>query len=99
MIIENMGQLKRSDRSRIRKIDNTYYLVAGKDCYQINEIGALIINAVGKDITIEAVSKKLSVMYNNPSIENIYSDVQEFINFIIEKKIVEGPACEEMMNT
>lgn len=99
MTIENMSQLKRSDRSRIRKIDNSYYLVSGKDCYQINEIGALIINAVGKDITIEAVSKKLSVMYNNPSIENIYSDVQEFINFIIEKKIVEGPACEEMMNT
>lgn len=99
MTIENMSQLKRSDRSRIRKIDNSYYLVSGKDCYQINEIGALIINAVGKDITIEAVSKKLSIMYNNPSIENIYSDVQEFINFIIEKKIVEGPACEEMMNT
>lgn len=94
MRINNMRQLRRRDRSRIRKIENNYYLLSGNECYQVNEIGALIVNAVGKDITIDAVCEKLSIMYNNPDIAGVRMDVDTFINFIIEKGIV----SEDILN-
>lgn len=98
MRIKNMNQLKRNENSRIRKIDNNYYILSGRDCYQINEIGALIINAVGKDLTINMACEKLSVMYNNPDVESIVNDVHKFINFIIENKIVEGSVHGDIKN-
>ena len=83
MKVDNMNQLKRSDNTRIRKIELSYYLIKSGECYEINEIGALVVNAIGK------VCERLSKMYNYENLKVIECDVRKFIDYLIENKIVD----------
>lgn len=87
-MISNLNQLYRQDNVRIRKIENVFYLVCGRACYEINETGALIVNAIGKDLSIDKVCEKLSQIYKYTEIEQIRDDVEKFIEFIVDNGIV-----------
>lgn len=89
MKVDNMNQLKRSDNTRIRKIELSYYLIKSGECYEINEIGALVVNAIGKDLSISKVCERLSKMYNYENLKVIECDVRKFIDYLIENKIVD----------
>lgn len=88
MTIDNMNQLSRINNSRIRKIEEHYYLINTGDCYQLNEIGALIVNAVGKDLPMARVYSRLSEMYGLDDIETIAKDVDDYINFLLKENVL-----------
>lgn len=87
-MISNLSQLRRTDKSRIRKIEGAYYIVCGKNCYQANETGALIVNAIGKDIAIKTVCEKLASIYGYADTAIIEVDVHTFLDFLLDNKIV-----------
>ncbi|MCL2221913.1 MAG: PqqD family protein [Oscillospiraceae bacterium] len=88
-MIDNMNQLSRKNDAQLRKLDETYYIIAKNSCFEANEIGATIMNAIGKDLHIDDVCSKLSSRYEYDDVEGIKSDVYSFIEFLIENDIAE----------
>jgi|GEM_PF-1556035 len=88
MKIENMNQLKRMNNTRIRKIEQSYYLISNGECFELNEIGALVVNAIGKDLSFGKVCMRLSDIYSYKNIEIIERDVSNYIDYLIENDIV-----------
>ena len=95
-MITNLNQLTREENVRLRRVENTFYIVCGKDCFETNETGALIVNALGKDLSIEAVCEKLSDIYSYDDVDAIKTDVIEFVNFIIANKIATEVASDSL---
>ncbi|MBD8917666.1 MAG: PqqD family protein [Lachnospiraceae bacterium] len=93
-MITNLNQLTRKENVRLRRVENTFYIVCGKDCYETNETGALIVNAIGKDLSIDSVCEKLSDMYSYNDMEAIKTDVNEFVDFIMANNIAAEAASE-----
>lgn len=94
-MIKNLNQLTRNENVRLRRVENTFYIVCGKECFETNETGALIVNALGKDLSIDSVCEKLSDMYSYNDMEAIKTDVNDFVDFIIANNI----ATEDVSNS
>lgn len=88
MTINNMNQLSRTNNSRIRKIEEHYYLINKGECYQLNEIGALIVNAVGKDLPMDRVYSRLSEIYGFDDLDTIAKDVNNYVRFLLKENLV-----------
>lgn len=88
MNIKNLKQLSCNDRLNLRKIQNKYYLIAGRSCYEVNNTGASIVNVIGQDITLEELCEKLSTKYHFEDISIIKSDVIKFINYLINEGMI-----------
>jgi len=88
MIVNNLIELKTYENISLRKINDTYYVIRGVETYELNEIGAIIVNALGKDITVEELCNRILKKYNHDNIEQIKLDVNTYINFLINEKII-----------
>lgn len=84
-MINNLNELKRNEKLTLRKVGDQFYMLCGTDCYEVNNIGASIVNAIGKDITISVLCEKLSGKYDFPDVEQIRRDVYSFIDFLISE--------------
>jgi hypothetical protein len=84
-----MNELSRIGNTRIRRIEDAYYILSGRNCYEVNEIGAIIVNAVGKNLTMDEVCDKLASIYEFNDKDTINRDANEFIKFLLCEKIIE----------
>ena len=87
-MIDNLNELNRNEKLRIRKIDEKYYLLCGTNCFEVNDIGATIVNVIGKDMDIEVFCEKISHKYEFDNLEIIRKDAISFIEFLIQEGLV-----------
>ena len=86
-MISNMNQLCRANDAQIRKLEDTYYIITKTSCFEANETGATIMNAIGRDLHIDDVCRKLSARYEYDNVEKIKSDVHAFVEFLLSNDI------------
>jgi hypothetical protein len=89
-MINNLNELKRNEKLAIRKVGDQFYLVCGRDCYEVNDIGAVIVNAIGKDMPISVLCEKLSIKYDFSDLEKIRQDVYSFIDFLVSEDLLKS---------
>ena len=87
-MIANLNQLERKSSLSLRKINEQYYLIDAGNCYQVNLTGAMIVNSIGNDLTIDMLCEKLSKKCSYPDLDAISADVEAFIKFLVEEKLV-----------
>ncbi len=87
-MISNLNELVRNEKLSIRKVESQFYLLAGADCYKVNNTGVIITNAIGKDMTITELCKKLGAKFGYNDLVQIEQDVNNFIDFLIEEELV-----------
>ena len=87
-MIDNLIQLKRKKQMQIRKLQDQFYLVGDGQCYELNITGAVIVNNIEKDITIDDLCKKISEKFSFPDIAQIRADVYSFIEFLCNEGII-----------
>jgi hypothetical protein len=88
MTIKNLSQLSRCEDLAIRKIEDTFYLVSVQGTYESNEIGATIVNAVGRDMAIEDLCQRLAEKYLDGDLMQIESDVNDYIAFLLTEGLL-----------
>lgn len=88
-MISNLNQISRAAALRLRKIQDQFYLFDAQRCYAINITGAIIFNAVGNDMPVDELCKKLSEKFTNIDTINLSQDVENFIDFLLTEGLVE----------
>lgn len=88
MRILNLKQLERNTETRLRKIQEKYYLYDRFSCFELNFTGATIINAIGRDLTIEELVLKLAEKFQFHDVDTIKEDVTSYIDFLVEQGLV-----------
>jgi len=88
MNIGNLNELKRDDKLIIRKLGDSYYLIIGESAYEANEIGATIVNATGKDLSVDDLVVKISEKYSFGDMNQIREDVVKYIEFLVSEGIL-----------
>jgi len=91
MNINNLKQLSRCGDLVIRKLEDEFYLISSYGTYAANEIGATIVNAVGRDLSIDDLCLKLTEKYSDCDIDQIRSDVNTYISFLVSEGVL---SCE-----
>lgn len=87
-MINNLNEFVRNESLEIRKFGEQFYLTCSSACFEVNEVGAAIVNVIGKDLTLLELCEKISRKYDFDSIETIKDDVLSFINFLEENNLV-----------
>jgi len=88
MNVVNLNELDRNEDLNIRKLEDIYYFVIRGNAYEANEIGATIVNAVGRDMTIDELCSRIAKKYDNKDINQIKEDVNDYINYLLSEKII-----------
>jgi len=88
MNIEKLDQLKRNEGVTMRKLDSTYYFISKQGTYEVNEIGATIVNALGRDLSINELCRKISEKYSFDDLNQIRHDVNNYIEFLLSEGIL-----------
>ena len=88
MIIKNLNEVSRHEDLVMRKLEENYYLMVGADVYEANEVGATIVNAIGRDLLVEELCVKISQKYDFNDIEQIRNDVSSYMDFLINKGLL-----------
>ena len=88
MRVKNMRELGRNESLSIRKIERLYYLVTNQGVYEANEIGATIVNAVGRDLSIDDMCLRISQKYSHNNLEEIKNDIEKYIEFLLTEGIL-----------
>ena len=83
MMVENLKDLTRNESLMLRKLNDNYYLLVESEAYEANEIGASIVNAVGRDLSISELCMKIAKKYSYDDVEQIKADVENYINFLL----------------
>lgn len=84
-MISNLNQITRESSLRLRRIQNQFYLFDSKQCFEINLTGAMIVNAIGEDLSINDLCEKLAQKFEDVNIETIKKDVNIFLGFLIDE--------------
>ena len=87
-MINNLKELLRKEDLTIRKIENQFYLITFYSCYEVNEIGAAIVNIIGQDLPVKELGIKLAQKYGNDDVDQVTADALSFINFLLEEGLV-----------
>lgn len=87
--MKNFMELHRNTDVRLRKIDNIYYILSKNANYEVNETGAIILNHIGKDMTIDEFCTRLAKKCNFNDLDVIKKDVNSYIDFMLNEKIIE----------
>lgn len=88
MNITNLKELTRDKDLSIRKLDESYYFVINEDTYEANEIGATIVNAAGRDLSIDDLCIRISDKYVFDNFDQIKSDIVNYIEFLLSEGIL-----------
>ena len=88
-MIDNLNDIKRKEELQIRKIADQYFLICGRNCYEINITGAIFVNMIGNTISLSELSRRIGSKFNCYDVEQIESDVNDFIQFLISEALVE----------
>ena len=88
MKISNLIQLVRKEDATLRKLDDDYFILHGEDAYEVNETGATIFNALGRDMSIKELCTRLSQKYDSDDSNQIERDAYVFIDFLISEDLV-----------
>ena len=87
-MIDNFNMLSRKSDLNIRKINEQFYLTTFNSCYEVNLVGAAIVNAIGQDLTLGEICEKLAKKYENDDIIQIERDVVNFLEFLQEEGLI-----------
>lgn len=74
----------------MRSINGKYYLYGNGSCFELNEIGALTWKYIDENMTTNEFCTKVGKKYNEENIEKIENDVNEFIDFLRNKGMIES---------
>lgn len=88
-MINNLKQINKKSNYIFRKLSGDFYLIGNGACYKLNITGATVINALGKDIDIDEVCKRLSLKFAHSNIQEIRTDVDAFLQFLISEEIAD----------
>lgn len=88
MKISNLNEFKRNSSLVIRKIEGSFFFLVGQDAFEANEIGAIIVNLAGRDMSIEDLHLKISRKYSFNDLEQIRDDVNEYLEFLTNEGIL-----------
>lgn len=94
MIVTNLNKLNRNEDLNIRKLDEVYYFTIRGNAYESNEIGATIVNAVGRDMSIDELCIRIASKYAYNDINQIKSDIDSYIEFLLAEGILLESASE-----
>lgn len=84
----NMNIYTRDISTRLRRIEEKYYILNFNNVYQINEMGVIIMKYIGKDININELALKISDKYNFKDIDKIVLDIKDFLKFLLDNKLI-----------
>ncbi|MCL2717464.1 MAG: PqqD family protein [Lachnospiraceae bacterium] len=88
MKVENLNELQRNKDFIIRKLDDVYYFMSGQDVFEANEIGATIVNAVGRDLSIDELCTRIAQKYSYDDLNQIRIDVDSYITFLLSEGVL-----------
>ena len=88
MTVNNLNELTNHSDLAIRKIEDVYYLLIGEDVYESNEIGAIIVNATGRDLSIDELCTRISKKFSFENTVQIRSDVDEYIEYLLAEGLL-----------
>lgn len=84
----NLEQFERHDGVRIRKFKSIYYLLTSEKNYQLNELGAVVLKYIGKNMEVVDLCNKISENYTEKNLKKINDDVRSFIDFLLSEGII-----------
>lgn len=88
MIETNFKIYNRKSNLRVRKFNEEYYMLCSGKCYEINEIGAIIVKYLGQDIEVKELSNKINEVYSDTNPEIIEKDIEVFISFLYDEGLI-----------
>ncbi|HEL1773398.1 PqqD family peptide modification chaperone [Streptococcus suis] len=84
----NLNQYKKELDTRVRKLNNNYYLLGQKKSYSVNYLGAVVLKYIGSDIDILDLAKKISNFYKLDNTFEIKTDIINFIKFLLDEGLI-----------
>lgn len=78
--------LKKNVSFRVRTLSNINYLYGENQCYELNEVAFYVWNCVNGYNSFGTILELISKSFNKEK-NDIYIDVQNFIEFMISKNI------------
>jgi len=73
---------------RLGKISQQNFLINGRQCFEINEIGLFIWECFSLPSSIEDVQKKVLDCYEGKGKKNIEKDVRNFVDLLIKYELI-----------
>lgn len=86
---DNFSQFKRVDGVRLRKIEEKLYIFYNEGYYEINEIGALVLQHISRDVKIGDFCDKVITKYQGVEKKQVEQDVLSFLEFLKNDKLIE----------
>lgn len=84
----NFNEFSRQKDVRIRKIDDKFYIICKEKNYECNEMGALILQQIGRDMDRIEFVNRVRKKYTLDDDINVDEDIDEYILFLIEEKLI-----------
>ncbi|WP_142967729.1 PqqD family protein [Enterococcus casseliflavus] len=84
-----MHNLKIIEDIRIRKLGHNFYIIGNGKTYEINEMGAIILKYINKDMTVEILAHRISDKYHEEDVMKVIDDINEYISFLKSADIIE----------
>ena len=84
----NFNRFNRQKDVRIRKIDDEFYIICKNYNYKCNEMGALILQQIGRDMDRIEFGERFRKKYLLDDDVNIDEDIDEYVHFLMEEKLI-----------
>lgn len=85
----NLNKYNKKLDTRVRKLNNNYYLLGQKKSYSVNYLGAVVLKYIGSDIDVLDLAKKISNFYELDNIFEIKTDIINFIKFLLNEGLID----------
>ncbi len=87
--IKVMKKLKKTMKSRIRKIANKKILIIMNKYYELNDLGEMIITNLDGEKSSEDIINVISRMFPDIDESTIRLDVNNYLNFLLDAGAIE----------
>ncbi|BBK22838.1 hypothetical protein Aargi30884_17410 [Amedibacterium intestinale] len=84
-----MKKLKKTMKSRIRKIANKKILIIMNKYYELNDLGEMIITNLDGEKSSEDIINVISRMFPDIDESTIRLDVNNYLNFLLDAGAIE----------
>ena len=84
-----MKKLKKTMKSRIRKIANKKILIIMNKYYELNDLGEMIITNLDREKSSEDIINVISRMFPDVDESTIRLDVNNYLNFLLDAGAIE----------
>lgn len=72
----------------LERLDGKFYVVSDYAVFELNEVGARVLELCNGENDVEAIVRKLNSHYSQIEPEELRTDVFEYINVLLENELI-----------